>query len=406
MWCVPSATRNRNGISNRDAYNIGGGDGFHADVDPRDPNTIYIDSQEGRSSRVNLATLERQVIAPAPVEKPKPGERERWSWDTPIVLSSFDPSVVYTGSNVLFRSADGGATWKAISPDLTANVDRDTLKMMGALVPKDALSRHDGQAAYGTLTAIAESPLDAKVLYTGSDDGQLQVTRDLGADVDQSHVEAAGPAAQHVRQQRPRLASRGRARVRDVRRPLQRRLQAVRLRQRGLRPDVAVDRGRAARDRGAPDPRASAQRAAALRRTRARDRRVDRRRRLVDLARHEHAARAGGRHRDSPARQRARRRHARPRPLGARRHRAARAPDRRRDQERRVAAADSAGAAAEHLRPSGLVRRRPVLRAQSHLRRGHHVLSARGAQGGRAGGHRRAGRPAAAHASFARRARG
>ena len=181
MWCVPSATRNRNGISNADAYNIGGGDGFHADVDPRDPNTIYIDSQEGRSSRVNLTTLERQVIAPAPVEKPKPGERERWSWDTPVVLSSFDPSVVYTGPNVLFRSADGGATWKAISPDLTANVDRETLKMMGALVPKDALSRHDGQAAYGTLTAIAESPLDAKVLYTGSDDGQLQVTRDLGA---------------------------------------------------------------------------------------------------------------------------------------------------------------------------------------------------------------------------------
>ena len=290
---------------------------------------------------MNLATLERQVIAPAPVEKPKPGEHERWSWDTPVVLSSFDPAVVYTGSNVLFRSTDRGATWKAISPDLTANIDRETLKMMGALVPKDALSRHDGQAAYGTLTAIAESPLDAKVLYTGSDDGQLQVTRDLGATWTNLTSKVPGlPPNTYVSSVLASRHAAGRVyatfdgHYNDDYKPYV---------------YVSEDYGRTWRSIAAGLPETSVHRLREHPRngrllfvgTRARHRRVDRRRRVVDLARHEHAARAGGRHRDPPARQRARRRHARPRPLGARRHRAARASDGRRDQERRVAAADS-----------------------------------------------------------------
>jgi photosystem II stability/assembly factor-like uncharacterized protein len=180
LWCVPSATLNRTGISNRDSFNIGSGDGFHARIDPTDPKTVIVESQEGRASRVNLTTLERQAIAPLPLDRPKIGERERWNWNTPIVMSAFDPKVLYIGSNVVFRSADRGVTWKPISPDLTANVDRDTLQMMGATVSDKALSRHDGQTSYSTLTTISESPFDAKVLYTGSDDGQLYVTRDAG----------------------------------------------------------------------------------------------------------------------------------------------------------------------------------------------------------------------------------
>jgi hypothetical protein len=81
---------------------------------------------------------------------------------------------------MLFKSPDRGATWTAISPDLTANVDRETLEMMGARVPEQALSRHDGVTAFSTLTTIGESPLDARLLYTGSDDGRLSVTRDGG----------------------------------------------------------------------------------------------------------------------------------------------------------------------------------------------------------------------------------
>jgi photosystem II stability/assembly factor-like uncharacterized protein len=190
-WCIPSATRLRTGISNRDGYNIGSGDGFYARIDPIDPHTVIVESQEGRANRVNLATLERQAIAPvgerpAGTDLVRPGGRgrsptsQRWNWNTPIVMSSFDPKVLYMGSNIVFRSTDRGVTWKAISPDLTADLHRETLTMMGGPVPERALSRHDGQTSFSTITAIAESPFDGKVLYTGSDDGQLHVTRNAG----------------------------------------------------------------------------------------------------------------------------------------------------------------------------------------------------------------------------------
>jgi hypothetical protein len=103
--------------------------------------------------------------------RPKIGERERWNWNTPVVMSTFDPKVLYIGSSVVFRSADRGVTSKPISPDVTASVNRDALQMMGATVSDKALSRRAGQSSYSTLTSISESPLDAKVIYTGSDDG-------------------------------------------------------------------------------------------------------------------------------------------------------------------------------------------------------------------------------------------
>src|SRR3954468_13152893 len=179
-WCVPSATRNRNGIANRDAFNIGSGDGFYARLDPSDSRTAIIESQDGRANRVNLSTMERQGVSPLPPHRPPKSESERWNWNTPIVMSAFDPKTLYMGSHIVFRSPDRGATWKAISPDLTANVDRESLQMMGARVPERALSRHDGQTSFSTLTTIGESPLDPKLLYTGSDDGRLTVTRDGG----------------------------------------------------------------------------------------------------------------------------------------------------------------------------------------------------------------------------------
>jgi photosystem II stability/assembly factor-like uncharacterized protein len=185
VWCIPSATRNRNGIADRDGWNIGGGDGFHAHFDPKDPNIIYEESQNGNIARVNLTTLERVNIRPVPAERPTPGQPRdagyRWNWDTPVLISSSDPKVLYIGANVLFRSADRGGSWKVISPDLTLRIDRDALEMMGRRVTAETLSRNDGVSYYGTLTAIGESPLDARVLYTGSDDGQVQVTRDGGA---------------------------------------------------------------------------------------------------------------------------------------------------------------------------------------------------------------------------------
>lgn len=185
VWCMPSAVRDHNGIADRDAWNIGGGDGFHALFDPANSNLVLQSSQNGNAAWVNIVTLERQSTRPGigdrPAIPPAPAATPyRWNWDTPIIVSTHDPKVWYMGAQYLFKSVDRGSSWQKISGDLTLNVNRDTLKMMGSVVPADALSRHDGQTSYGSLTTIGESPVDAKVIYTGSEDGQLQITRDGG----------------------------------------------------------------------------------------------------------------------------------------------------------------------------------------------------------------------------------
>jgi photosystem II stability/assembly factor-like uncharacterized protein len=188
VWCMPSAVRNRNGIADRDAWNIGGGDGFHALFDPANNNMVLQSSQNGNAAWVNISTMERQGVRPGTAERPAAGvpaaaageDRYRWNWDTPMIVSTHDPKVWYMGAQVLFRSTNRGSSWQKISGDLTLDANRDTLKMMGAVVPPDALSRHDGQSSYGSLTTIGESPVNALVIYTGSDDGQVQRTRDGG----------------------------------------------------------------------------------------------------------------------------------------------------------------------------------------------------------------------------------
>ncbi len=191
LWCVPSAVRNRNGIADRDSWNIGGGDGFYAKIDPSDQNYAYEESQDGNVARVNLTTMEHQAIRPGSGDRaPAGGGRGgaggggrggyRWNWDSPIVQSYADSKTVYMGGNVLFKSTDRASSWTAISPDLTLQIDRDTLMMMGARVLPTSLSRHDGVSSYGTIASVMESPLDAKVLYVGTDDGQVQITRDGG----------------------------------------------------------------------------------------------------------------------------------------------------------------------------------------------------------------------------------
>ena len=201
MWCVPSAVRNRNGIADRDAWNIGGGDGFHAHFDPTNNALVLQSSQNGNAAWVNIETLERQGARPGSGDRPEPpvagvgrggrggggggggggrGGGYRWNWDTPIVVSHHDPKTWFMGAQMLFKSTDRGSSWQQISGDLTLNADRDTLKMMGSVVPADALSRHDGQSNYGSLTSIGESPVNPLLIYTGSDDGQVQVTKDGG----------------------------------------------------------------------------------------------------------------------------------------------------------------------------------------------------------------------------------
>jgi photosystem II stability/assembly factor-like uncharacterized protein len=178
-WCTPSASRISHGISFKDAFNIGGGDGMQA-VFEGDDHTVLTSSQNGYTARLDIDNMEAQNIGPVPpAERGKPAYR--WYWTTPLIVSAFNPDVIYTAANMVFRSPDRGMTWHAISGDLTANIDRDKLTMMGGPVAANALSRHDGQSNFSALTVVAESPLDRKLLYTGADDGSLFVTRDGGA---------------------------------------------------------------------------------------------------------------------------------------------------------------------------------------------------------------------------------
>jgi photosystem II stability/assembly factor-like uncharacterized protein len=180
-WCGPSNTLSNEGIRNKDWYNVGSGDGFYAVIDPNNPDVMFAESQGGFITRVDLTTEERTYVRPIG----RPGDDEEmpsynWNWDTPVVLSSHDPATIYIGSNVVFRSTDRGFTWEQFSPDLTKQTDRDTLEIMGVQLRRPILSRNDGISSYGNMTSISESPLNPDLVYAGTDDGNLQVTRDGG----------------------------------------------------------------------------------------------------------------------------------------------------------------------------------------------------------------------------------
>lgn len=184
-WCAPNETRTGYGLRNGDWFDIWGGDGFFNQFDPSNPEIVYTESQGGNSGRVNLATGESLPMRPTPADPGDPDAAYRWNWNSPIVVSRHAPAnggahAVYVASNHLHRSTDGGGSWEEASPDLTRNIDRDTLPIMGALVTGETLSRHDGQSRFGTITTVSESPLSPELLYVGTDDGNLQVTRDGG----------------------------------------------------------------------------------------------------------------------------------------------------------------------------------------------------------------------------------
>ena len=174
-WCGPSRTLDRRGIGNDDWLRVGGGDGFYAVVDPEDPDTVYVESQDGNVQRFDRRTNERRTIRP---EAPE-GERYRFNWNSPILVSPHDHRTVYYGGHRLFGSKDRGETWTLVTRDLTSGQKRDELEVFGKKA-KDFLSRNDGVVHWGTITTIAESPLRAGLLWVGTDDGNLQMSRDTG----------------------------------------------------------------------------------------------------------------------------------------------------------------------------------------------------------------------------------
>jgi photosystem II stability/assembly factor-like uncharacterized protein len=180
-WCGPSNTLSNQGIRNGDWYNVGSGDGFYAAIDPDNPDIMFAESQGGNVLRVDLKSMERTYVRPSG-QPDEDGELPsfRWNWNTPIVMSTHDPATIYVGSNVLFKSTDRGFTWEQISQDLTKRIDRDTLEIMDVTLSRPVLSRNDGISSYGNMTTIGESPLNRDLIYVGTDDGSVQVTRDGG----------------------------------------------------------------------------------------------------------------------------------------------------------------------------------------------------------------------------------
>ena len=175
-WAGPSGTLFAEGIGNDDWFRIGGGDGFYSVVDPTDSNIVYVESQNGNVARLELKTGERRSIKP----QPPAGEKDyRFDWNTPIVISPFNNRTIYLGGNCVFRSTDRGDSWTR-SEDLTNNEDRDRIPIMGALPDKDMLSRDDGVETFGQIVTLVESPMKEGLLYAGTDDGNLQVSRDSG----------------------------------------------------------------------------------------------------------------------------------------------------------------------------------------------------------------------------------
>jgi photosystem II stability/assembly factor-like uncharacterized protein len=174
-WMGPSATRHWLGILNQDWLEIGFSDGTGKGVDKADWRKVYSSSTNGNLSLVDPVTGDATPITPRPPAG-EPGYR--FDWDAPVMASRLTAGTVYLGGNRLFTSKDYGSTWTR-SKDLTRSISRDALEMMGVANRDIKLSRNDGDNI-SEISNFAESPLDPKILWVGTDDGNLQLTTDGG----------------------------------------------------------------------------------------------------------------------------------------------------------------------------------------------------------------------------------
>ncbi len=183
-WCGPSNTRSFHGIRHQDWYETVYGDGFFTIVDPTDSSIVYSESQGGNMNRYDLNTGEKTPMRPIPGPRADgdTARSYRFNWNSALQLSPHDPSTVYLGANYLLRSRDRGMSWEEVGGvDLTKGMDREELEIMGVAGSEPQLSANDGISSYGNITAFAESPIARGLLYVGTDDGNVQVSRDDGA---------------------------------------------------------------------------------------------------------------------------------------------------------------------------------------------------------------------------------
>jgi len=174
----PARTPDVQGIANQDWFVTQGGDGFRSVPDPKNPNTIYAESQNG-----NLVRFDKRTGETVDIQPQQTGDMEplRFNWDSPIIVSPFESSRLYFAAQYLFRSDDRGNTWKKISPDLTRHLDVNALPVMGRVWGIDAVAKNQSTSWYGNVVSLAESLKQEGLIYAGSDDGLIQITEDNGA---------------------------------------------------------------------------------------------------------------------------------------------------------------------------------------------------------------------------------
>jgi photosystem II stability/assembly factor-like uncharacterized protein len=191
----PSRTTSANGIMNSDWYFTSTGDGFESQVDQSDPNIIYAQAQYGYLRRYDKKTGEYLPIQP----QEKEGEPAyRWNWDAPLVISKYDNKRLYFAANKVFRTDDRGNTWKVISPDLSRQLDRNKMEVMGRVWSVDAVAKNQSTDIYGNVTTLSESSLDENMLYAGTDDGAIHVTTNGGGSWTSIALPADVPANAYV----------------------------------------------------------------------------------------------------------------------------------------------------------------------------------------------------------------
>lgn len=191
-WGGPSNSRDVNGILTDHWFKFHAGDGFHATVDPDDWRTVYTEAQGGMIRRLDAVNRQQgKSVTPTPatvtnfdsVMPGYTGPRQRlprpafrFNWSTPIILSPHDSRAIWYGGNRLFKSTDRGESWRIVSPDLTTNDSTVILEATGGLTREAT-----GAEAHATMISIAESPVVPGLLWVGTDDGNVQLTRDGGA---------------------------------------------------------------------------------------------------------------------------------------------------------------------------------------------------------------------------------
>jgi photosystem II stability/assembly factor-like uncharacterized protein len=173
----PSRTDNVHGIRNADWFMILGADGHQTATEPGNPDIMYAETQQGGLHRIDRITGEQILIMPQPGEGEGP---ERFNWDSPVLVSPHNPARIYFASHRVWRSDNRGDSWTSISGDLTRDQERMSLPIMGRQQSWDNPWDLNAMSEYNTITSLAESPLQEGLIYTGTDDGLIQVTEDGG----------------------------------------------------------------------------------------------------------------------------------------------------------------------------------------------------------------------------------